>query len=163
MGGPSIFTKVPNTVLQTASRPNDAWGKSAPEEEVRRSIYIFTKRSLIEPLLGTFDIPDPDSSCAVRFATTVPTQSLTSLNSEFFNHEASVFAARLQREAGESAHDQIRLGLRLILARQPRDDEIERCNKLCDDFQRIDGLSAEAAMNAVCLLMLNLNEFVYLD
>jgi hypothetical protein len=121
------------------------------------------KRSLIEPVLGTFDVPDPDSSCAVRFATTVPTQSLTSLNSEFFNEQARVLAARVCREAGDNANEQIRYGLRLILARQPRDDEIAQCAALLKDLQQQDGLSVEAAMNAVCLLMLNLNEFVYLD
>jgi hypothetical protein len=163
MGGPSVYTEVPLAVRQTASRPDQAWGRSPPAEQARRSIYVFVKRSLIEPVLGTFDVPDPDSTCAVRFATTVPTQSLTSLNSEFFNRQAAVFADRLVREGGAHAADQFPLGLRLILGRPPRDAEVKRCVTLFDELRQQDGLSDRAAFQAVCLLMLNLNEFVYLD
>jgi hypothetical protein len=163
MGGPSIYTEVPYTVLHTSSQPDKVWGKSPPEEQARRSVYIFVKRSLLEPVLNTFDIPDPDSSCAVRFATTVPTQSLTSLNSEFFNKQARLLAERLRKEAGERTEDQLRLGLRVVSLRQPTDAEIRRCQKLFGDLKQHDGLSVEAAMNAMCLMLLNLNEFVYLD
>jgi hypothetical protein len=163
MAGPSIYTEVPYAVLHTASRPDAAWGKSTPEDQARRSVYIFVKRSLLEPVLNTFDVPDPDSSCAVRFATTVPTQSLTSLNSEFFNKHARLLTERLRKEAGERPEDQVRLGLRLLTLRQPSDAEVRRCLRLLDELQQRDGLSSEAAMNAVCLMMLNLNEFVYLD
>jgi hypothetical protein len=163
MGGPSIYTEVPDTVLHTSSQPDKVWGKSPPDEQARRSVYIFVKRSLLEPVLNTFDVPDPDSSCAVRFATTVPTQSLTSLNSEFFNKQARVLAQRLRNEAGDRPEDQVRLGLRLVTLRQPTDGEIRRCLRLLDELQQNDGLSSDAALRAVCLLMLNLNEFVYLD
>ena len=72
MGGRSVFTDVPEEVLATASRPGNAWGKSPPNEANRRSIYVKIKRSLLVPILNQFDQADTDSSCPVRFSTTVP-------------------------------------------------------------------------------------------
>ena len=163
MGGPSIYTEVPLAVLQTSSQPNNVWGKSPPDEQRRRSVYIFLKRSLVEPILSAFDLADTDSSCAVRFATTVPTQSLSSLNSVFFNKQAAIFAARLKNEAGEKVEDQMKLGLRLVTSRAPTAGEVSRCVTLYNDLQTKDGIPAEKAMDYVCLVLINLNEFVYLD
>ncbi len=126
MGGPSIYTEIPAELLQGASRPDAAWGHSSPSERVRRSVYVHVKRSVIEPVLGTFDIADTDSTCPVRFVTTVPTQALTTLNGEFFNQQAAAFADRLRREAGDDVAAQVAQGLRLALQREPTDDEIAR-------------------------------------
>ena len=42
MFGPSFYPKLSQEVLATQSRPGDGWGKSSPEEQARRSIYMFT-------------------------------------------------------------------------------------------------------------------------
>ena len=57
------------------------------------------KRSLQVPILTQFDQADTDASCPVRFTTTVPTQALGMLNSEFTNEQAVIFAKRLLKEA----------------------------------------------------------------
>jgi mono/diheme cytochrome c family protein len=163
MGGPSMFTEVPASVLQTSSTPNSVWGKSPPAEQARRSVYIFVKRSLVEPILSAFDLADTDSSCAVRFATTVPTQSLSTLNSDFFNKQAAIFAARLRKEAGAKIEDQAALGIRLVTGRAATAAEVKRCVTLYSDLQTKDGIAADKALDYVCLVLLNLNEFVYLD
>jgi hypothetical protein len=163
MGGPSIFTDVPKEVLQTASQPDRAWGESAPEERNRRSVYVYVKRSLIEPVLGTFDLADADSPCAVRFSTTVPTQALTMLNSRFFNQQASALAVRLQREAGASPEEQALRAFSLALSREPTRAEVATAMEMIDRLQSEAGISAEKALERFCLLVINLNEFVYLD
>jgi len=163
MGGPSIYTEVPDSVLQTSSQPKNVWGKSPPAEQSRRSVYIFVKRSLVEPILSAFDLADTDSSCAVRFATTVPTQSLSTLNSDFFNKNAALFAERLKKEGGPKIEEQVKLGLRLVTGRAPTAGEVARCVTLYTDLQTKDGIAAEKALDYVCLVLLNLNEFVYLD
>ena len=58
MGGPSVYSPMPKEVLATASRPDAAWGRSPPEEAARRSVYIHVKRSLLPPLLTSFDMAD---------------------------------------------------------------------------------------------------------
>ncbi|TFH47758.1 MAG: DUF1553 domain-containing protein, partial [Lysobacterales bacterium] len=96
MRGPSVYPKIPDEVLQSASRPDAAWGQSPLADQVRRSVYVFVKRSISDPVLLAFDSADKDGSCPVRFATTVPTQALTSLNGEFYNAQAG----QLARQAG---------------------------------------------------------------
>ena len=162
-GGPSIYTEVPKEVLATSSQPHNAWGTSPPEERTRRSVYIFIKRSLLEPVLSTFDQADTDNTCPVRFATTVPTQSLTMLNSDFMQKQAAAFAARLRKEAGKKPEDQVRLALRLALCRKANDEEVQRGLELMKDLQSEHAMSPDKALDAICLMVLNLNEFVYVD
>ncbi len=162
-GGPSIFPPLPKEVLATSSTPKSAWGKSTPEEAARRSVYIKVKRSLLVPLLSAHDVADTDSSCAVRFATTVPTQALTLLNSEFMGEQASLFARRLEREAPGDLEAQVRLALRGVMQRGPSAKEVARGRRLVDELREKEGLDAGRALACFCLMALNLNEFVYLD
>ncbi len=115
MHGPSIYPEISREVLATQSQPGLNWGKSSPEEQSRRSVYIFVKRSLITPLLSTLDFPETDTSCEARFCTTQPGQALTMLNSQFLNDAAAEFAKRLQREAGDDPTARITLAARLAL------------------------------------------------
>lgn len=163
MGGPGIYTQLPAAVLATASRPDSAWGNSPPEEEARRSIYVYLKRSLIEPMLFTFDLPDTDSPTAARFTTTVPTQALTMLNSGFMGEQAQRFADRLRNDAGDDLRQQIARGWWLVTQRPPAPAEIDRSVAFLDELQSTHGMDREQAMHHLCLMMLNLNEFVYLD
>ena len=161
--GSSFYPEVPREVLQTSSRPGGVWRKSSPEEQRRRSVYIFIKRSLIPPMLSTHDLADTDSSCASRFTTTVPTQALTMLNSKFLNDQAGVFAAYLQKEFGDDVRGKISAALNRVFCRKPVKNEVDKCIKLINDFQVKDKLTSEQAFKYFCLLALNLNEFVYLD
>ena len=161
-GGPSVYPPLPKEVLSTSSTPKSVWGTSTPEEAARRSVYIKVKRSLVVPLLAAHDVADTDSSCAVRFATTVPTQALTLLNSEFMNEQAALFARRLEREAPGDVDAQVRLALRAVTQRAPAAPEVARGRALVDAL-RGDGLEPGKALAAFCLMALNLNEFVYLD
>ena len=115
------------------------------------------------PLLAGHDFADTDSSCAVRFATTVPTQALTLLNSAFMNEEAATFARRLEKQAPGDVSTQVRLALRAVTQRAPGEREVARGQKLIDDLRQKDGLGPERALSVFCLMALNLNEFVYLD
>ena len=161
--GPSFYPEVPREVLQTSSRPGGVYRKSSPAEQGRRSVYIFIKRSLIPPMMSTHDLADTDSSCAVRFTTTVPTQALTMLNSKFLNDQAGVFSSYLQKKAGDDVGEKVRLALSRVFCRDPVKTEIDGCLKLIKDFQVEDKFNAEQAFKYFCLLALNLNEFVYLD
>ena len=99
MYGPSVYPKIPPEVLAGQSVPGQGWKTSSPEEGARRSVYVHLKRSLLVPILTQFDQADADSSCPVRYTTTVPTQALGMLNGEFSNEQAAALAERLQKEA----------------------------------------------------------------
>jgi hypothetical protein len=163
MGGPSVFPVLPDEVLQTASRPDAAWGHSPPADQVRRSVYVHVKRSVADPVLRGFDAADTDGSCPVRFATTVPTQALTSLNGQFFQQQAGLLAARLQREAGAAEADQVARGLEIVLSRPAEPPEVARGVQLLHDWQTQDGVAAADALRYYCLLLLNLNETIFIE
>lgn len=161
--GEWVFPPVPPEVLATSSKPEQVWPISKNEEDhYRRSLYVHVKRSLRYQMLADFDQADTDTACAVRFATTVPTQALTMLNSSFVNDQAIIFADRM-REAGGSVREQIASGLQLALQRKATDDEVDYLVTFQESLQSEMKLSAEEALNRVALLALNLNEFIYLD
>ena len=162
MGGPSIYPIIPQEVLAGQSRPGSGWGNSPAEERARRAVYIFIKRSLVEPLMADFDFADVDSTCPVRFVTTQPTQALSLLNSEFMNRQAAVFADFLRKEAGDNANKQVELALTRITQRRPEQSEIDRGLGLIESLKK-DGVSEDVALKYFCLAMFNLNEFLYLD
>ena len=163
VGGPSFFPTLPPEVLATSSTGAGKWGKSSPEEEARRSVYITIKRSLKPPELTDFDFADTDAPCSARFVTTVPIQALAMLNSKVVNDHAGRLAERLRKEGGDDVKSQVELGLRLVTCRQPKASEVERCLEMIDTFTSEHQLSPAEALDRFCLLALNLNEFVYLD
>jgi hypothetical protein len=163
MFGPSVYPEIPREVLAGQSVPGRGWPVSPPDEQNRRSIYVHVKRSLLLPILESFDLAETDRTTAVRFSTTQPTQALGMLNGDFLNKQARVFASRLRKEAGTDPSAQVRLALMLATSRAPAEAEIERGTRFMQTLQTQDGASAETALDMYCLLVLNMNEFMYLD
>ncbi|HZK80316.1 MAG TPA: DUF1553 domain-containing protein, partial [Humisphaera sp.] len=163
MFGPSVYPDIPAAVKQGESIPGRNWLTSTPAEAARRSVYVHVKRSLALPILSAFDAAETDRSCPVRFVTVQPTQALGMLNGTFINGEAKKLSARLKKEAGDDAAKQIALAFRLATCRTPTTAEISRSLDLIQSLQKKNGATAEQAMDYFCLMVLNLNEFVYLD
>lgn len=163
MYGPSIYPTIPKEVLAGQSRPGYGWNTSPLEEQNRRSIYVHIKRSLAVPLLASFDAADTDFSCPVRFATTQPTQALGMLNSAFVNAQAKQFADYLYKNAGTDRTGQIRFGLWRVLQREPTAHEVARGVRFLTTATLKYGYSPQQALRLYCVILLNLNEFIYLD
>ncbi len=162
MYGPGVFPEIPAEVMAGQSVPGAGWGKSTPEEEARRSVYVHVKRSLLLPVLESYDVAETDRSTPVRFATTQPTQALGMLNGSFLDRQAKALADRLRREAGADPAGQVEHGLRLATSRKPTEAEVRRGVDLIAGARR-DGVAAEDALEMFCLVVLNLDEFIYLD
>ena len=167
MFGPGIYPTIPQAVLATQSRPGAGWGNTPPAEQARRSIYIHVKRSLLTPLLADFDLADTDTTCPVRFVTTQPTQALGMMNGDFVQQQARVFAERVRREAGGPDAANVRAcvqrAIEIALVREATANEISRGLALIDQLENTEGISPGRALELFCLLLLNLNEFAYLD
>jgi hypothetical protein len=163
MYGPSIYPTMPDEVLATQSRPGDGWGESSVKEKCRRSVYIHVKRSLLTPLLTAFDFPDVDGSCEARFVTTQPGQALTMLNSAFMNEQAAKLAKRVRSEAGDRPRDQVARAVKIVLGRDPDEEEISEGMKLLGRLTQEHGQEPTEALRLWCLTALNLNEFIYID
>jgi hypothetical protein len=170
MYGPGVFPPIPKAVMQGQSRPGEGWGKATPEEACRRSVYIHAKRSLRVPIIESFDGAETDKACPVRFVTVQPTQALGMINGEFLHEEAAKLADRVNKEAGtggaggnDDVAKRVALTFRLVTSRQPAKADVDRGVGLYETLTTADRASPEQAMRYVCLVMLNLNEFVYLD
>ncbi len=106
----------------------------------RRSIYRFIVRTTPHQFMTTLDCPDPANFTPARAQTTTALQALTLSNNEFMLQQARHLAER---------------------AKTP-----ERAFQLC--FQR-DATSAELAaakqidLFSLCRMLLNANEFIYVD
>jgi len=162
-GGPSICPPIPRAVLAGQSVPGQGWKTSPPAEASRRSVYVHIKRSLLVPILAIHDAADTDTSCPVRYTTTVPTQALGLLNGEFSNEQAAHLALRIRREAPGSIDAQVRRAVRLTTAREPTSDEVHGDADFIRKLMADARLDPQAALEQYCLLLLSANEFVYLD
>jgi len=162
VGGQSIYPALEAEVLAGQSRPGEGWGNSSEADRARRSIYVFTKRSLAVPLLASFDVADTDFTCPVRFATTQPTQALGLINGEFV-HQVAKWMVESIGPHKDSPSDLVAEAIRRTTQRTATKSEIDRGVKLIEELQSKHGQSFESACETFCLTALNLNEFIYLD
>jgi len=138
------------------------WGRALEDDALRRSIYVFAKRSLRLPLLESLDQPDPDLPCPERFPTNVPTQALITLNGDFVHDSAAHFAARLEVEA-PATDARVARGIALALGRPATPEEIERHAAFVEELRSAHGLDASEALRLFCLALYNENEFLWVD
>ena len=125
-----------------------------PAEHNRRSVYLYVKRSFPYPMFTIFDVPDSSESCPRRDSTTVAPQALALLNSGFMLEQASKLAERVQKENASGGEDAwIDAAWRLALGRAATASEKERGRRFL----------ADAPLKELCLVLLNMNEFLYVD
>ena len=118
-----------------------------------RSIFLVQKRTVRIPFLEAFDLPDNSTSCPRRTLSTVAPQALSLLNSSLATESAIAFAERVQRDSGPAVSDQVRRAFLLALQRAPDPEEQHGS----EQFLR------ERSLPELCRVLLNLNEFAYLD
>ncbi|MBI1354607.1 MAG: DUF1553 domain-containing protein [Acidobacteria bacterium] len=158
MGGRPVIPPLTADEMQGMWSP-DQWPVALdPREHDRRSVYLYVKRSFPLPMLTTFDAPDSSQSCSRRDVTTVAPQALAMLNSELMTEQARRLGERLREDAAGGPDAWIRRAWRLTLGRAPSEDETAVAMRL------FAGSSDPGeALPQLALLVLNLNEFLYVD
>ena len=126
MGGRGFFPKLGRGVIAGGSRPGWGWGVSSRKDQSRRSVYIYTKRGTLMPLIEGFDYTNTAQSLGMRTVTTVAPQALMLLNSPFLDWQAGVFADRIVAEKGDDAGAFVRRAYQLVLSRNPAPSELEK-------------------------------------
>ncbi len=165
MGGPSFYPGMSAEALEGLSRKAGDWKSSPADERSRRSIYMMTKRSRLLPLMTTFDFSDTTASCGQRDVTTVAPQALALLNNQFTHAQSEALAKRLAGHAA-SATEQVKLAWQLAFGRNPSDGELGQAeNHLHEQRQHFDGRNnpGHLALASLCHVLLNCNEFIYVD
>lgn len=126
VGGPSVFPPIHKSLenTQTDFLNNKAWTVSEnPKDWNRRSIYIFTRRSLPYPLLQTFDPANPNIPHHKRDVTTTPLQALTLFNSDLTLDWSKALAGRVINEAGLDESAQLSRLYQILFSRDPNKAE----------------------------------------
>ena len=164
MYGPSVYPDIDKEVLKGQSIPGKDWypERNTPQQKNRRSIYVFVKRSLLYPLLEAFDLAETDRTSPMRFASTQPTQALTMMNSTILNQAGKGLAERITKEGFSDNRAFARRALALVMQRTPSETDVTKLVSLAIRFE-LRGATSQQAKEYLCLLALNLNEFVYLD
>jgi hypothetical protein len=157
-GGPPVFPPLPKGLDEAQKVQGiNTWETSNGTDGRKRSVYVFQRRSLNLPLLETFDAPVFNASCDRRRTSITALQPLSMYNGEFANLEARHFAEVLQK-VGSNVDAQIQQGFWLALARSPTAPELKRLSAFLDSVG-----SKEEALIGLCRILLNTNEFVYVD
>lgn len=132
IGGRSIYPPVPPSFFAESYIPMDFWNTATGKERYRRSLYVFRRRSLPDPVLASFDAPPGNTACVRRERSNSPLAALASLNEITFVEAAQALALRVLREAGPTDAQRVDYAFRLCTARHPRPQEISEITKLLE-------------------------------
>ncbi len=186
VGGASV--KVPlepevYDLIFTEGEPDGLWPVTPDaKQHTRRSVYLFNKRNVRQPLLEAFDQPDTLNACAVRPVSTFAPQALILMNSPFVHAQAKMMAVALVKEGGDT-DKQLNAMYRRAVGRTPSATERDLAKEFLKDQtatirERIRaklpvGMDAAAlpagadvaharALADLCVVLFNTHEFVYI-
>jgi hypothetical protein len=173
MFGPAFKAPVAPEAIQ-ARNMKDPYPKDLKDSPAtrRRSVYMFHKRVVQQPLMQAFDGPDAQASCGRRENTTVAPQALALLNDTFVRARAMDFAQRLEKAASAKTGEQIRLAWSLALGREPSANERESGiafvnaqlqQRSLRDPDRPKAERYQLALADFCQAVFAMNEFIYVD
>jgi hypothetical protein len=151
MGGPSFRDFV---VEKPEHSPHYEYHLHDPEDPKshRRTIYRFVVRSKQQPFLAALDCADPSLAVEKRNETLTPQQALALLNNALALTMAKHFAERVQG-LGESDAARVEAAFRLALGRAASRAEHEALTAYAKEF----------GLTNACRVILNLNEFMFVD
>src|SRR5208282_3219207 len=118
VGGPSVYPPVPANLGAAPA----AWTVSKNQKDwYRRSLYIFTRRSVPYPLLEAFNAPNTQQVHPTREVTTTPLQALTLINDETVFQLSQAIAGRVIHEAGADENAEFTRLFQILFSRNPDD------------------------------------------
>jgi len=135
----------------------------------RRSIYIEVRRNFLDPVMSTFDRPNPATAYGRRTVTNVPAQSLILLNDPFVIQEATVMAKNLLSIKQNQLSDRVNWVYQRSLARNASEEEIADAQQYMKQLkntyvsQRVKGNLEMLVWKDYIHSIFNLKEFIYLN
>ena len=177
MGGRPVVPPLANDEIASL-REKWHWVVSAdPAQHTRRGIYILVRRNFKFPMFEDFDSPVTSFSCPTRDVTIVAPQALWGLNNKSVYRQAMYLAGRVVKEAGKDQAAQVNRAWRIALGRAPTAEELESAVRLlgtleretaeplqdCPESLRAVSPARGHALLKLCLAIINLSEFAFID
>ena len=157
MGGPAavqFVSRGPATFMPAGGGPAfldyENFPPDSPENR-RRAVYRFLFRTVADPFMDALDAPDGGALAPVRGQSTTALQAFALLNDAFVIRQCEHIATRLERDA--KGGDPVAGAFRLLLQREPNAGELAR----------FAAYAREHGLANTCHVLVNSNEFLYLD
>ena len=126
VGGASVYPPIPpHLMLPPVAYGPKTWPAATGADRYRRSLYVFSYRSVPYPPLAAFDAPPGDAACVRRGRSNTPIQALTALNEPVFVDAARALGLRAIREGGGTDGERLGYAFRLATGRPPAAAERE--------------------------------------
>ena len=162
----SAVAKVGDGFIGRAIRDEASLSAEIPN----RSVYLPIVRDLVPESLSLFDFADPSLMTGERETTTVPSQALYLMNSEFILDNARSMATRLTEELNLRGPELAKTAFYLAYARPPTAEEgrktaayIERFLATAKASEIPESEARFLALTTFCQSLLSSAEFRYLN
>ncbi len=156
----------------------DQWKMSGGEDQNRRALYTFWKRTSPYPSMITFDGASRAVCITRRIRTNTPLQALTTLNDSSFLVMARSFAVRMAKDGGSEIKQQLQYGYKAMMYKnitEARLDALLKLHREAISVYKKDKVAATkitanqaavpetAALVVLANAMLNLDEWLNKD
>jgi len=142
-------------------------GASVPPNETarsrRRSLYLAPLRDAMPGFMTMFDAPTANESCSRRFVSTVALQPLLLLNNPTMVERARALADRVFEAAGTEKRAQVEATFQIALGRPPEKVERREAEAFLEKSDEEPADAPSIRLVQLCHVVLNLNEFVYIE
>ena len=156
---PNRDFRVPVAVKSQDPSPEDlSQNRETYEAFSHRSVYLPVVRSHLYDFLTLMDFPNATTPVGMRSETTVPTQALLMLNSEWIQAQAAALAQQVG-EWGENDRECLARLYRRCYSRDPNPEEQKHCLELLRTMQQEK--NSEEAWSILCHTLLMADGFLY--
>jgi hypothetical protein len=149
-GGPSVYPPQPPGLWRAAFNGERTWATSTGNDQYRRGLYTYWRRTVPYPAMSVFDAPSREICTLRRISTNTPLQAFVTLNDPVFVEAAQALARRIIREGGATLQERAGFALRTALVRPPNEPQISRLVALYNDAHAQFEHDAEAANSMAC-------------
>jgi hypothetical protein len=152
------------------------WETAEAEEQHRRGIYVFWRRTDPYPSMITFDSPTRTLCSSRRIRTNTPLQALTLLNDPVYYQAAEALAENMAEEHPQDIRQQIRSGYRTAMLRDPTEAKLDLLEAMyqealehysaksatasADTEQKSTIIPDKEALKLVANTIMNMDEFI---
>ncbi len=128
VGGPSAYPYQPEgyyaDTYVRVGEPHE-YHTDTDENQYRRGVYTFWRRSFLHPSMLAFDAPTREECTAERVLSNTPLQALTLLNDPTYLEAARVFAENIMENGGDNPRKRIDYAFWKALSRPPSSNETD--------------------------------------